>query len=225
MKLLPVFLAAVAVLTAPAALSAAEFEGKVRMRMSDPKGGARDVDYFIKPGLARVEFALSPEQKMTTIRNVAKQETVILMPGQNMYFAISDADVADAAGAKDVSFEETGEKQDILGYPCTKYISKDKNLTTEIWATEQLGSFVGFSGGNPMSKKKSAAPAWERALKGKNFFPLRVVSQNKKGAEQFRLEAVTIDKSSQPDSLFAIPTGYQKFNIGGLMKGLLPGAR
>jgi hypothetical protein len=118
-----------------------------------------------------------------------------------------------------------------------------------MWLAEGLGTFAGFSGGkNPMARGRAApSPAWERALAGKDVFPLRVVGYEKgvlakgksadakaekaKGSEKlnageaFRLEVTAIDKSAQPDSLFSPPAGYQKFDMGGMMKGLIPGAR
>ncbi len=225
MKLLPSLLLVFTAAFAPVALHAADFEGKIRMKMTEPRGGARNLDYSIKPGLVRAYIALDEKQNMTTIMNSAKKEVVVLMPGQNMYFSSSIDDVAEVAAEHTGALEKTTESTKILGYDCTKYISRDKGTTTEIWATDELGTFAGISAGNPMSRKKSAGPGWEQALKGGNFFPLRVVSVNKKGKEEFRMEAVSIDKGSQPDSLFEIPAGYQQFNLGGLMKGLLPGAR
>ncbi len=225
MKLLPSLLLSASLAIAPAVLHAADFEGKIRMKMTEPRGGSRNLDYSIKPGLVRADIALDEKQNMTTIMNSAKKEVVVLMPGQNMYFSSSIDDVADVAAEHAGSLEKTGETTKILGYDCTKYVSRDKGTTTEIWATDELGTFAGISAGNPMSRKKSSGPGWEQALKGGNFFPLRVVSVNKKGKEEFRMEAVSIDKGSQPDSLFEIPAGYQQFNLGGLMKGLLPGSR
>lgn len=225
MKLLPVLFLAAAAATLPATAHAADFEGKIRMKMTEPRGGARNLDYSIKPGLVRADIAIGDGQNMSTIMNSTKKEVVVLMPGQKMYFTSTLSDVADAAAEHAGSLEKTGETTEILGYDCTKYIARDKGTTTEIWATDELGTFAGFSAANPMGRKKSAGPGWEQALKGGNFFPLRVVTLNKKGAEQFRMEAVSIDKGAQPDSLFEVPAGYQAFNLGGLMKGLLPGSR
>lgn len=99
---------------------------------------------------------------------------------------------------------------------------------------------------NPMGRGRapSATPAWERALEGKDMFPLRVIGYEKgkprseKGKsseksrgksaganESFRMEVTAIDKTPLPDSLFNPPAGYKKFDMGGMMKGMIPGAR
>jgi hypothetical protein len=78
------------------------------------------------------------------------------------------------------------------------------------------------SGGSPFGGRKQSANAakWEEALKGsKGGFPLRVISHDAKGKETFRMEAKKIEPGPLPDSLFAPPAGYQKFempNMGGL---------
>jgi hypothetical protein len=110
---------------------------------------------------------------------------------------------------------------------------------------------MGFNrNANPMGRGRAptATPAWERALEGKDLFPLRVVGyekgkprsekgksaekskgKNASGNESFRMEVTAIDKAPLPDTLFNPPAGYQKFDMGGMMKGMMkgmiPGAR
>lgn len=202
------------------------------MKMTDSRGGARNLEYHVKDNFVRSDMELGKDEKMSVIMDQAKQEMIILMPGQNMYMTRSLADVTSqaerTARSEDITLEKTSETEKILGYTCVKYISKSKDLTTDIWATEQLGRFMGLgNGGGPMGSKRAAAgPAWEKALMGKDFFPLRVVSHNLKGAEQFRLEAIAVEKTPQAASLFAPPPGAQKLDLGGLMQGLgFPGKK
>jgi hypothetical protein len=82
-----------------------------------------------------------------------------------------------------------------------------------------------MGGGGPMGKR-TAPPAWEKALMGKNFFPLRVVTQNAKGKELSRMEAVSVEKGAQDASYFAPPAGATKFSLGDMMKGMgIPGMK
>jgi len=130
------------------------------------------------------------------------------------------------ANPADVSFDKTGESDTILGYPCVKYVSKYKDSTSEIWITDQLGTFMGFgSGGGPMGRSRSASSSqpWEKMLVGKNFFPLRIVTHGTDGKESFRLEVTSVEKQSLPDSFFAPPEGFQKFDVGNMMRGMMPG--
>ncbi len=86
----------------------------------------------------------------------------------------------------------------------------------------------GFSNSGPMGGRRGggtpAGQAWERALAGKSLFPLRVVSTDKASKETFRMEATNVEKTALPDSLFSVPAGYEKLDMGGMMKGTMPGA-
>ena len=55
----------------------------------------------------------------------------------------------------------------------------------------------------------------------KGYFPMRVVSNNAKGT--FRLDVTAVQKESEPDSEFAPPAGWRKFDIGSMMGGAFPG--
>ncbi|MGH7997034.1 MAG: DUF4412 domain-containing protein, partial [Opitutaceae bacterium] len=85
-----------------------------------------------------------------------------------------------------------------------------------LWATEQLGSFMGFAPGNPMGGPSRPSAGWEKALRGKNLFPLRVVLR-RGGKEVFRMEAVSVRKESLPAGTFEPPAGYR--DIGSMMPG------
>ena len=236
MKPLSAFLLAAALL-APAALSAANFEGKVRFKITTGKN-AQDLDYSIKDGLARLDMQ-TKEASAAVIINPARQEVTILMAEQKMYMVQAIAGksaAAKSAEASDVSFEKTGVTEKIFGYDCTKYVAKTKDSTSEIWATEQLGTFMGmgpgmdgggmaemFGGGR---KAASAGPQpWETALAQKDFFPLRVVSQTAKNKETMRMEATAVEKKSLPATDFIPPADWQKFDLNAMMRGMLPGGR
>jgi len=73
----------------------------------------------------------------------------------------------------------------------------------------------------PMGGKRKPA-AWEAELRSKGFFPLRTVMKGRKGRED-KMEVVNVEKTSLPDSFFAPPAGYKKFEMpgmGGLLQGL-----
>jgi hypothetical protein len=237
MKKLSVFVLACALLS-PAAVLAADFEGKVHFKISSGgKGAPQELDYGIKNGLVRIDIQTKEAGTPGVILNGAKQEVTILMPEQQMYMvqSIAGKNSAGAAGpaGDDVKLEKAGVTEKILGYDCEKYTAKTKEGTSEMWVTDQLGSFMGFgpgAGGPPMggrrgSPSSGAAQAWESALAGKNFFPLRVVTLSAKGQETTRMEATAIEKKSLPDSDFTPPAGWQKLDMGAMMRGMMPGGR
>lgn len=232
MKKLSAFILACALLT-PAALLAADFEGKVHFKITAEKGAPKDMDYSLKNGLARIDVQ-TKETTASVIMDHPKQEVTILMPEQKMYLVQSiagkgGATATAAVDAANPSFEKTGVTEKILGYACEKYLVKSNDGITELWATEELGAFLGFGpgGGGMMGGRRgggSAAPqAWESALAGKNFFPLRVVSQNSSGKETTRIEATAVEKKTLPDTDFTPPADFKKFDLGAMMRGPTPG--
>lgn len=210
------------------ALSAPAFEGKVSLGFSDEKGREQVIDYALKGSLVRLEPKMKDAEGTAMIMDAAKQEMTILMPAEQMYMVMPlrgmPAQGKAATETKDVKVEKTGRTETILGYLCEEYVMTDKGQTTEMWITDQIGSFMGLSGGgNPMGgmmggrKAKAEGAAWEQVLKGKQgAFPLRVVGRNAKGKESFRLEAKKIEPGTLPDSLFAPPAGFQKFSMPAL---------
>jgi hypothetical protein len=220
-------------LLVPAALVAASFEGKVTFKMTSPKekDKAQEMSYQIKGDKFRVEVPGPKGQAGVggMIMDMGKREMIMLMDEQKMYMSMALPDAAVDAVAKqgdDVTLEKTSETEKILGYTATKYIATHKNEKTDLWLAEGLGTFMSMSNANPMGRGRggSQQKSWEKALAGKELFPLRVVGHDKGGKENFRMEVTAIDKAKLPDSLFAPPAGYQKFDMGGMMKGLMQGA-
>ncbi|MBA4138706.1 MAG: hypothetical protein C0518_15480 [Opitutus sp.] len=206
------------------ALSAAAFEGKVSLAMKGGREAEQVIDYAMKGTRVRLEPKMAEAGGTAMIMNWEKQEMIMLMPEQRMYMVMPMKAPAGAPGAAarasatEQKVEKTGRSEKILGYDCDEYITTDDGKTTEMWITEELGSFAGLGGGNPMAGMMGGggapAPAssWENALKNKKgAFPLRVVSRDGKGRETFRLEARQIEPGTLPDSLFAPPAGFQKF--------------
>jgi hypothetical protein len=233
MKKIPVLLLLMAVLV-PAALSAASFEGKVTMKMTGPKGSPSQMNFSVKEGFTRIDI-VTQGASPSVIMDQGKQQLTILMTEQKMYMIQpmpKPPETPAAGGAPDhvaggsgPDVQVTTVTENILGYDCTKLVAtdKEKNTTTEIWVTDQLGTFMGMGpGANPMGGRRggAAAQAWAEALRGKGSFPLRVIT-TKDGKETFRMEATSIEKQSLDASLFEAPADYR--DIGSMMKGLMPG--
>lgn len=224
-SLLRLFLAGV--LLAPVALFGAAFEGKVTMKMTSGRSEPQQMSYSIKGDKMRIEIAGQKGAMGGMIMDTGKKEMIMLMDEQQMYMAMAIPDAAVEAAAKkgdDAKLEKTSETEKILGYTATKYIVTNKDGTkTDMWLAEGLGKFMSASPSNPMTGRRAASPEWERALAGKDLFPLRVVGKDKADKQSFQMEVIAIDKKSLPDSLFTPPADYQKFDMGGMMKGMIPG--
>ncbi|HEY0945922.1 MAG TPA: DUF4412 domain-containing protein [Opitutaceae bacterium] len=208
---------------APLLAASAAFEGKIKMQMKSDEH-TQLIDYSVKPNLMRMDMPLDKGTTATSIMDFQKKEMIMLMPGEKMYMVMPIPDAADETGKKkrtgrEATFENTGETEKVLGYLCTKFISKDEdNNTYEIWAAEGLGTFMGAGGKNPM--KRAPRSAWETELAKKGFFPLRMTGKNAKGKEIFNMEALAVEKQTLPDTHFAPPAGYERFDMGGMLKGM-----
>ncbi|MBI5690831.1 MAG: DUF4412 domain-containing protein [Verrucomicrobia bacterium] len=215
-------------LLAPLAVTAASFEGKVAFKITADRGKAQEMSYQIKNDKMRVELAGQKEMG-GMILDLGKRQTIMLLDEQRMYMVMEMPDVAAQAAetkAGDVKLEKTGETEKILGYTATKYVATHENKKTDLWLAEGLGTFMSMPSGGPMggrSQAKSSEQAWERALAGKDLFPLRVVGYDGRNQPNFRMEVTAIEKKSLSDTLFAPPADYQKFDMGGMMQGLMPG--
>lgn len=205
-----------------AAVGAAAFEGKVSLGMKSGRDAEQVIDYAMKGTRVRMEPKMADAGGAAMIMDWEKQEMIVLMPEQQMYMVMPLKKAAAGARPEQASpeqkVEKTGRTEKILGYECEEYVTTEGGQTTEMWITEELGTFAGLGGGNPMAGMmggggaKTAAPSsWERALQSKKgVFPLRVISRDAKGRETFRLEAKKVEPGTLPDSHFAPPSGYQK---------------
>jgi len=226
MKLLHAILPACALLL-PGLVSAETFEGKVTMKITSPsmKEGSQDINFSIKEGLMRIDVNNAKGGQAAVVMDTKNQKMLILMVAQKMYMERPIPQPGQvppgAQGSHDpsqYSLEATGTKETILGYECTKYVSKGADETAEIWVTDQLGTFSGLFHGGP-GQRGQAPAAWEEALKGKGFFPMKVVANGKHGTTT--LEVTAVDKESLPDSLFTAPEGWR--DLSAMMGAMMPG--
>ncbi len=222
-----------ALLALAAGLSAQTFEGIVRFKMTGmgmaARGAASDSPvistYSMKGNLMRIDMDMSAVQPGMTswmIMDQGKREMMMAMPmqGQKMYMVmkIPDPQKTGASGASptDVQYTETGETETILGYKCEKVIIKSQNGETEAWVASGLGAFKMMAAGGPMGGRRAPKNSWDAALAAHNAFPLRTVVRDKSGKVQVTMEVIAIEKQSLPDSTFAPPADYQKFDMGGI---------
>ncbi|PTY01067.1 DUF4412 domain-containing protein [Opitutus sp. ER46] len=219
-------LIAALLLLAPIAAVAAGFEGKIAMTMTNGREMKLPMTYYLKGGQARVEVQME-QMNTAMIINPAKHEAVILMPQQKMYMVqpIPQGTASnEIANTGDTTVEKTNIHEKICGYDTTKYIATSKGSVSEVWISDQLGLFLGTGSGAPGGGRGNGQQqAWEKVFQGKNAFPLRVVTKDRKGGEAFKLEATAVSKESVADSMFVPPADYQKFDMGGMMKGMMQG--
>jgi PHD/YefM family antitoxin component YafN of YafNO toxin-antitoxin module len=230
--LLRLFAVGSVLLTAVSSFAAGGFEGKVTQLMTPEKGKAHEINYSIKGSKVRLDINNEGHQA-AIITDLEKLETLMIMDEQKMYMVMPIKKPVEQAleksGDSSVDVKVTGKTETILGYKCNQVLITDKSsgAVTEVWMAEGLGVFMGLGsgggGGGPFGGRKAAAAAkWEEALKGKAGYPLRISSNGNNGKGAFKMETTKIEPGSLPDSLFAPPAGYKKFqmpDMGSLMKG------
>ncbi len=208
------------------ALSAAEvFEGRVHMEVSSSKKKEpMTIDYAIKEGRMRYDMPQDSSHRggaAAVIIDFSHKEMIMLMEhnGQKNFMrhplaqpmeAAAGQAAAEHAGAAPVA---TGRTEMIAGYLATEYkYTGAKGESYELWLAKGLGTFMFPQAQGPMGGRGAPSPEWEKIARDGNFFPLRVVGHDAKGAETTRLEVKKIEKGPLPDSLFSTD-GYTEFKM------------
>jgi hypothetical protein len=165
-----------------------------------------DTRIFYQPGMVRDEVNVGG-QRMVTIHRFDLNKVWMIM-GEGMYMESEpDQGSQQAPEFKLISREIIG-PETVNGMKTTKYKS--------IYETKD-GKFGGFT--------------WytDDNIAVKGF----LVHQTKGEKQRVKFELMNLERGAQPDSLFEIPKGYQKFNMGGMpgmpnmqgMGGMGPGGR
>ena len=111
-----------------------------------------------------------------------------------------------------MELQATGEKTNLLGYPCERYDIQQHGEAMEIWATDQLPPFQAYlpnqppSFGPPMIEEQ-----WAKLVTARKLFPLRATLRADNGVERYRFEvqSITPGKLTENDyKRFQPPEGY-----------------
>lgn len=193
----------------PATLTAqGSFEGVITARMAGPQGNSADVTYMIKGGQFRMDLS-GRGMAMYMVRDAGKSGTMMVMPAQRMYMDISDAQMqGEASSRKAPDLKWTGKTETVAGHECEHLLVTDDDGTQfDICAARGMGTFQAMS--NAMGRNRQATEAWQRL--GRDVFPLKV---QRVGKSDMSFEVTSIEKKSLDASLFAVPEGFTKMDMG-----------
>jgi hypothetical protein len=196
------------------------FEGVVKYKMVND-GQEMFMNYYTNGVDIKVDIMGEEEASMI----MKGDKMIMLMPNQNMYmeFPASMLDMAqqmspdseaDESGFDPKEFEKyrTGETKKIHGFNCEKWFFDSEEGTSEIWMTDEIGNFNflqnPLQGGNYLFNQFS----------GLSYFPIMMIVKDKESNEVTSFEATEIKEMSLNDSEFNVPSGYQKMDMGGMMK-------
>lgn len=175
------------------------------MQATGRGGGMNGKIYF---GDKKMRFDMNMggrEQYM--IHDMATQTSYMVMPQQKMYMEMH----ANAMGGRGPGARMSQIKPVDPANPC----SMDENYTCKKEGTETVN-------GRSCDKwvftsKNNASDTRTVWIDQKLHFPIKTV-----GSEGETWEMSNIQEGTQPASLFEVPSGYQKMDMGGMMGGRRP---
>jgi len=185
------------------------FEGVVHVRYQTIDE-VQYVDLSVKRERIRVDAAMAePGGTFFLIDYLAKKRYVIL-PYREEYLEFPATVVRENSRQLKVpvNFEKTDSTDEVAGYPCDQLLVKTKEGELEIWATSKLGT-AGTLTTNLASMLAEQSP-WEKEIIRFGYFPLKVILRDGSGDQRVMFEATAIEKKSQGESRFVIPSGYEK---------------
>jgi hypothetical protein len=198
--------ATIASLALPATLFGQGFEGAITARMSGPQGAPGEVTYLVKGDRFRMDMA--SRGMSIYMLHEGNGSTYMVMPAQRMYMETGQVTAEQQAQKKAPDIKMTGKKETVAGYECEHMLITSDNETWDVCATKGLGSFTAMT--NPMGRgAPAAATAWQRL--GRDMFPLKVI---RPGGSDITFEVTKVEKKSIDASLFALPDGFTKMDMG-----------
>ena len=203
-------------------IAQASFEGAVTYKMDAQGKGPDSFTYYMKGNKARMEMEMPAQAQMgkaAFIIDGDQNALITLIPQMKMYMQMSmppvdstdyNGDDSDGPEQKPVKLSDT---KVILGHTCDHWrIHNEDGETVDLWNAKGFGNFMmpGRFGGMPGQGKRQE---WLKDLMGKGFFPLKVVVTKQGGSTEMSMEATKIEKKNLDDSLFEVPSGYNKMNL------------
>ena len=124
------------------------------------------------------------------------------------------------------AIEKTGKKDVVAGYTCEIWNITSDGRKAETCMAENLTWIDMTDLGGMGGGLSGAEVALGAAMSGGNHFPLRVITHDKTGKEEMRLEAQKIEKKKLDDARFVPPPDYKQLAIPTLPPNLqIPGKR
>ncbi len=199
--------------------AAGSFEGEVVMKMNRANSDkAMTMQYFVKGHKLRTQMEGKDGVSGGGIFDWQSHEMIILMDKQKMYM-VSELDPAKLTYGKDHHFKitKTGETLDILGYTCREYDYESDNGKGKVWLASGIGSWWGTEMAAQANKLPPDQKAMVSMVVAQKLFPMKSETMDQSGNVKSGMEVVKVEKKPLSSSLFEIPEGYKKFDMGAMM--------
>lgn len=209
------------------------FEGRVNLTITNTERSdqPRNLTLLIKGELLRTDFTppAGPRGRevgpTATIIDHSKHEVSILFLQRKTYMVHPLSGKMREKISENLTtdiFKSTGRREKIAGVDAEEYVgASDEKRYTEVWVTKEMGKYLLASQGMGETANTGGLTAqalWAQFAYTKDFFVLRAIErEGKNGPEKFRLEVTKIDRASQDDSLFKVPSDFKKIEPRGMM--------
>lgn len=142
-------------------------------------------------------------QESIVIHNMSRNVTYMLLPQQRMYMEVHGNEIAGPGRPPEwKAYDPSNPCANKPGVTCKKVGTETVNgRTCDRWE---------FTGKNPDSNET----VW---IDQKTHIPIK-----RQGADGSVFELTNINEGPQPADLFEVPAGYQKLDMGGMMRGQRP---
>jgi hypothetical protein len=183
------------------------FEGEIDLETT-ASGATQQMVVKAKGDKLRFETTTNGS-KASALFDPAQNKVVMIMDEQKAYmdmdFSSPSAPQANVNAAA-ATAEKTGKKDNIAGIDCEEWTVKDPSgKHTDVCLADGL-AFFDLGG----VKSGSSNSPFSKQLREKKQFPLRSIDYDPTGKETSRTIATRIEKKKLDDSLFSVPSGYNK---------------
>ncbi|TAL65253.1 MAG: DUF4412 domain-containing protein [Bacteroidetes bacterium] len=154
---------------------------------------------------------MEDEQKVDIIFDSKEQKMITVIKEANMYMEMPLKTNLEQSNKStdDQNYKRTGNKKKILGYDCEEVHFKNNKEDIEMWVSQENIPFMGIGGnGMPGQEQKSSFSSLSNLKMG---FPFLIIAKSNGSTSRF--EVTSIEKKSLDNSMFTIPSGFQKMDM------------
>lgn len=203
------FVAAILFISCSAISFGQSFEGVIHYKFGEMSQDGMALKYMINNSKMRIELEGSGMMKGASILFFPqKNNAIVLIDRMKAYMKLDMNQGRSSSYAqkwKGSSLKKTDITKTIAGHSCEIWkITASNGDQTTLCMAQGMGSFM-------MSTKMMGGqntPAWVQQIKGKNYMPLKVMTQTD-GNKTVSMIATKIVEKQLDDNLFRIPDSYR----------------
>ena len=195
------------------------FEGMVIVKYEDPAKPVTTLTYEIKGSKFRVNLPEETNQgkKGCVLFDATSKKTLLVLDDRKVFVTIdlASANVAGAIMPKldtNAKLDQGGKIETVAGYDCEEWTITTDTGKSELCVVKGVPWFSFGSG-----PSGAGEPAWIGEITAGKYFPLRVITRDKDGAQKRKMEATKIERTSVADSRLEAPPDYHEVDMKELL--------